>query len=110
MKFIEAYIPPDALDEVRTLLRARGIEDLVASEMALETGEHERRYRESATANLIPQLKLELAVPDDQASSTAHDIFKAVRTRRAKRRVQILISPLEDVVRIETGQHGSAAL
>jgi nitrogen regulatory protein PII len=110
MKFIEAYIPPDALDEVRTLLRARGIEDLVASEMALETGEHERLYWESATANFIPQLKLELAVSDDQASSTAHDIFNAVRTRRAKRRVQILISSLEDVVRIETGQHGSAAL
>ncbi len=34
MKLIEAYIPPDALDQVRNLLRRRGIEDLVASDMA----------------------------------------------------------------------------
>jgi len=36
MKFLEAYIPPDALDEVRDLLSSQGIEELVASEMALE--------------------------------------------------------------------------
>jgi nitrogen regulatory protein PII len=109
MKLIEAYIPPDALDQVRNLLRRRGIEDLVASDMAIEVGEHDRVYWEDA-AEFVPQIKVELAVSDEQARSTARDIFNAVRTRRAQRRVQILIGPLDDVVRIETGEHGVAAL
>ena len=110
MKLIEAYIPPDALDPIRTLLRKRGIEDLVASEMAIEVREQDRLYWESEAAGFVPQLKVELAVSDEQAHSTACDIFNAVRTRRAKRRVQILIGPLDDVIRIETGEHGAAAL
>ena len=110
MKLIEAYIPPDALDQVRTLLRRRGIEDLVASEMAIEVGEHDRLYWESDTADFVSQIKVELAVSDEQARSTARDIFNVVRPRRAKRRVQILIGPLDDLVRIETGERGAAAL
>jgi nitrogen regulatory protein PII len=110
MKLIEAYIPPDALDHIRILLRQRGIEELVASEMAIEVGERDRLYWESETADFVPQIKLELAVSDEQAHSTARDIFNAVHTRRAKQRVQILIGPLDDVVRIETGERGAAAL
>lgn len=110
MKLIEAYIPPDALEKVRSLLRRRGIEDLVASEMAIGVSEADRLYWESEAADFVPQLKVELAVSDEQAHSTACDIFNAVSTRRGKRRVQILIGPLEDVIRIETGEHGTAAL
>lgn len=110
MKLIEAYIPPDALDQVRTRLRRRGIEDLVASEMAIEVGEHNRLSWESDAADFVSQIKVELAVSDEQAHSTACDILNAVRTRRAKRRVQIVIGPLDDLVRIETGEHGAAAL
>ncbi len=111
MKFLEAYIPPDALDEVRDLLSSQGIEELVASEMALEVEDGDvQPYWESATSDFVPQIKLELAVSDERATTTAHAIFDTVSRRRAKRRVQILISRLDEVVSIETGRRGSAAL
>lgn len=110
MKFLEAYIPPDALDEVRDLLSSHGIEELVASEMAVGIDGDDRLYWESPWSNFAPQIKLELAVSDELATATAHAIFNTVSKRRAKRRVQILISRLDEVVTIETGQRGSAAL
>jgi nitrogen regulatory protein PII len=110
MKLIEAYIPPDALDEVRNLLSSQGIEELVASEMAVGINGHDRLYWESPWSDFAPQIKLELAVSDERATTTAHAIFDAVSRRRAKRRVQILISRLDEVVSIETGQRGVAAL
>jgi len=111
MKFLEAYIPPDALDEVRDLLSSQGIEELVASEMALEVEDgDDRPYWESAISDFVPQIKLELAVSDERAITTAHAILDIVNRKRAKRRVQILISRLDEVVSIETGQRGSAAL
>jgi nitrogen regulatory protein PII len=107
---VEAYIPPDALDEVRELLASQGIEELVASEIALEVGGADLLHWESATSDFVPQIKLELAVSDERATTTAYEIFNTVSRRRPKRRVQILISRLDEVVRIETGERGSAAL
>ena len=110
MKLIEVYIPPEALNELRTLLRSRGIEELVASEVALGVDRSDLLRWDSRGQDFVPQIKVELAVADEQANSTAQGIFDAVDTRRATAPVQIIIGPLDDVIRIETGQHGSAAL
>jgi len=104
MKLIEAYIPPDALYDVQELLSERGIDELVASEVAVEAGAEQ--HWGSAILDYIPQIKLELVVSDEEATTTAHQIFNAVSSRRTKQMVQILIGRLDEVVRIETGERG----
>jgi nitrogen regulatory protein P-II 2 len=108
MKLIEAYIPAEAVCEIQDLLVENGIEDVVASEVAVEvTGDHQ--YSESYVTDFVPQVKLEMAVADDQAQTTAHQILKAVAKSWGKRRIQVLIGRLEQVVRIETGERVSQA-
>jgi nitrogen regulatory protein PII len=109
MKLVEAYIPAEALYEIQDLLAELGIEDVVASEVAVEIA-GDRQYWESDVTDFVPQLKLEMAVADDQAHSTAQQIFKAVGRRRERRRIQILIGRLEQVVRIETGERSFAGI
>ena len=109
MKLIEAYIPPEDVYEIQELLAAQGIEDVVASEVTVEaTGDHQDW--ESNITDSVPQVKLEMAVADDEAHTTAQQIFKAVTKRRGKRRIQILIGRLEEVVRIETDEHSFAGI
>lgn len=103
MKLIEAYIPAETLYEVQDVLAQQGIEDAVASEVAIEIS-RDRQYRESYLTGFVPQVKLELAVADNEAIAIARRIFKAAARVRANRRIQVLIGPLEQVVRIETGK------
>jgi len=64
MKLIEAYIPAEAVYEIQDLLVENGIEDVVASEVAVEvTGDHSK----SDVTNFVPQVKLEMVVADEQA-------------------------------------------
>ncbi|MGO9060289.1 MAG: P-II family nitrogen regulator [Candidatus Binataceae bacterium] len=105
MKLIEAYIPPDALYDVQELLSERGIDDIVVSEVVVEAGGEHLDWG-SAIPDHVPQVKLELVVSDEEATTTAHQIFNAVSGRRAKKLVQILIGRLDEVVRIETGERG----
>jgi len=109
MKLIEAYIPAEGLYEVQDLLAEQGIEDVVASEVAVEvTGN--RQNCESDVVDFVPQLKLEMAVADDQAHTTADQILKAFAKSRAERSIEIHIGRLEQVVRIETGQRSFAGV
>jgi nitrogen regulatory protein P-II 1 len=110
MKLIEAYIPPEALEEVRELLLSQGLDDMVASEAAVEASDEYRTLWESLTVDFVPQLKLEVAVSDDRASATAHQILDAVRERGTGCTAQVVIGRLDQVVRIETGERGPAAL
>ena len=109
MKLIEAYIPAEALYEVQDLLTEQGIEDVVASEVTVEVS-NDRQYWESEITDFVPQVKLEMAVTDEQAHLTAEQIFETVSRRRGERRIQILIGRLEQVVRIETGERSFAAI
>ena len=109
MKLIEAYIPAEALYEVQDLLTEQGIEDVVASEVAVEVT-NDRHHWESEVTDFVPQVKLEMAVADEQAHLTAEQILNTVSRRRGQRRIQVLIGRLEQVVRIETGERSFAAI
>jgi nitrogen regulatory protein PII len=107
MKLIEAYIPPEALYEIQDLLAAQGIQDVVASEVAVEVLGDCQDW-DSDVTKFVPEIKLEMAIADDQAHTTAQRIFEAVAKRRGKRPIQVLIARLEQVV--ETGEGRLAAL
>jgi nitrogen regulatory protein P-II 1 len=110
MKLIEAYIPPDSLALVKEMLLRHGLDDMVASDTAVEASADDRSQWPSYTTDFIPQVKLEVAVTDEQATTTAHEIFNLLSKRREAPAVQILIGHLEQVVRIETGERGLAAV
>lgn len=109
MKLIEAYIPAEALYEVQDVLAQQGIEDVVASEIAVEVG-YGRRHRQSDLSDFVPQLKLEMAVADEQAQTAADQIIKTATKGRREHSIQILIGRLEQVVRIEAGQRRFVAI
>jgi nitrogen regulatory protein PII len=109
MKLIEAYIPPDALDQVRRVLLNQGVEDLVTSEITVAQKDDDRPRWRSFASEYVPQVKVELVVFDELAGATAQHILDIVRTRRSASPVQIVIGRVEEIVRIDTGQRGPAA-
>ena len=112
MKRVEAVIAPYTLDAVRDSLVARGVEGLSVCEVREGGFEAVRMHRYRWTAYevaLHPKLKLELVVCDEDAMATAYAIVGAARTGRASGGY-VTISPVEDAIRIRTGEHGPATI
>jgi len=112
MKKVEAIIVPHMLDLVRDCLLARGVQGLSACEVRV-SGESPiwgGQYRGTVYhTELHPMLELEIVVPDEDAMPIALAIIDLARTDQAPRG-SVAISPVEDAVRVRTGEHGPAAL
>jgi nitrogen regulatory protein P-II 1 len=111
MKKIEATIKPFKLDEVKDELLAIGIEGLSACEIKGfgKQEEHAETYRGSEyITDCSSKVKLEVIVPDELASSVVAAIQRAARTG-AGDDGKILVLPIEDAIRIRTGEHGTDA-
>jgi nitrogen regulatory protein P-II 1 len=112
MRKIEAIIKPFRLDEVKEALAAIGVQGMTVSEVkgfGRQKG-HTELYRGAEyVVDFLPKLKLEVAVDDDLADKVARTIEEAARTGRIGDG-KIFILPLEDVIRIRTGERGSDAL
>jgi nitrogen regulatory protein P-II 1 len=112
MKLIEAIIKPFKLDEVKDALNEIGIEGITVSEVkgyGRQKG-HTELYRGAEyVVDFIPKVKLEIAVADElvaKAVATIEDTAKTGRIGDGK----IFIIPLEDAVRIRTGEKGDEAI
>jgi len=112
MKKIEAIIKPFKLDEVKEALARAGIEGLTVSEVkgfGRQKG-HTELYRGAEyVVDFLPKVKLEIAVADSKATQVVEAILGAARTGRIGDG-KIFILPLEEVVRIRTGERGGDAL
>ena len=112
MQLIEAIIKPFKLDEVRDALGEIGIQGLTVSEvkgLGRQKG-HTEVYRGAEyVVELMPKLKIEVAVDDDQVEPAVAAIEKAASTGRIGDG-KIFVQSLGDVVRIRTGERGKAAL
>jgi nitrogen regulatory protein P-II 2 len=112
MKMIIAIVKPFKLDEVREALVAAGVDGLTVSEVkgyGRQKGQTEIYRGAEYQVNFVPKVKLE-AVVDDAALEGA---VEAVKTAAATGRIgdgKIFVLPVEDAVRIRTGETGSAAL
>ncbi len=108
VKKIEAIFPSLKLDNVRDVLVEHGVDEFVVTEInahEVERAPAERWSRQSFT-DLIPELKLELAINDDNARAVAYAILRAAQTRRPDD-TKVTIVPVEELVEIETGdRHG----
>ena len=112
MKLITAIIKPHQLDAVKEALEAYGISGMTISEASgygRQRG-HSEVYRGAEyTVDFVPKLRLEVLVDDMDASSVADVILKSAQTGRIGDG-KIWIQPVEDVVRVRTGERGSDAI
>lgn len=112
MKFIIAIVKPSKLDDVREALTALGIEGMTATEVkgyGRQKG-HKEIYRGSEyTINFVPKIKIEVAVASDIAERAVQAIQEAARTGQIGDG-KIFVLPLEEAMRIRTGEAGAEAL
>jgi nitrogen regulatory protein P-II 1 len=112
VKKLEAIIKPFKLDEARNALGEIGVTGMTVSEVrgfGRQKG-HSELYRGAEyVIEFLPKLKLEIVVPDDLVEKTALALAEATRTGNIGDG-KIFIFPIEDAVRIRTGERGEAAL
>ncbi len=112
MKLIEAIIKPFKLDEVKDALNEVGIEGITVSEVkgfGRQKG-HTELYRGAEyVVDFIPKVKLEIAVNDELVAKVVETIENTAKTGRIGDG-KIFILPLEEAVRIRTGEKGNEAI
>jgi nitrogen regulatory protein P-II 1 len=112
MKLITAIIKPHQLDEVKEALEAFGIAGMTISEASgygRQRG-HSEVYRGAEyTVDFVPKVRLEVLVDDVDSSDVLEVILKAAQTGRIGDG-KIWSVPVDDVVRVRTGERGVDAL
>ena len=112
MKFIIAIIKPFKLDEVREALGAIGVAGMTVSEVKGfgRTGGKREVYRGSAyVVDFVPKLKIEITIGADMVEAVLEAIERAAKTGRIGDG-KIFVTPVEESVRIRTGERGISAL
>lgn len=112
MKLVEAIIKPFKLDEVKDALNDIGIEGITVSEVkgyGRQKG-HTELYRGAEyVVDFIPKIKLEIVISDDLVAKVVETISNTAKTGRIGDG-KIFVIPLEDAVRIRTGETGNDAV
>jgi len=112
MKKVEAIIKPFKLDEVKDALSEVGIQGMTVIEVKGfgRTGGKKEVYRGSAyVVDFVPKVKLEIVVPDDIANSVIDAIEKSAKTGRIGDG-KIFVGPVDEAVRIRTGERAEEAI
>lgn len=111
MKFITAIIKPFKLEEVKSALAEVGVEGMTVTEVkgfGRQKG-HTEIYRGSEyTVDFLPKVKLEIAISDELAGKAINAIVEAARTGKIGDG-KVFVVPLDEVIRIRTGERGEAA-
>jgi nitrogen regulatory protein P-II 2 len=112
MKLITAIIKPFKLDDVRSALSDIGVQGVTVSEVkgfGRQKG-HTELYRGAEyVVDFLPKVKIEIAIDDAQCDA----IIEAIRNAAYTGKIgdgKIFVSPLEQVIRIRTGESGSDAI
>ena len=112
MKLITAIIKPFKLDDVRGALSDIGVQGITVTEVkgfGRQKG-HTELYRGAEyVVDFLPKVKLEVAVAADMAEKVIEAIRNAANTGKIGDG-KIFVSPVEEVVRIRTGETGAEAL
>jgi nitrogen regulatory protein P-II 1 len=112
MKKIEAIIRPHLLESVKDALQALGVQGMTISEVkgfGRQKG-HTEVYRGSEyKVEFVPKIKVEVVVDDDVVEGAVDAIIKASRTGKFGDG-KIFVFPVEEAIRIRTGEHGVNAV
>lgn len=112
MKKVEAIIKPFKLDEVKETLNDIGIQGITVSEVkgfGRQKG-HTELYRGAEyVVDFIPKIKMEIIVSDEMVAKVVETIAEAAKTGRIGDG-KIFVTPVEEIVRIRTGERGADAV
>jgi nitrogen regulatory protein P-II 1 len=112
MKKIEAIIKPFKLDDVKQALGEIGVEGMTVSEVrgfGRQKG-HSELYRGAEyVVDFLPKLKIEVVVPDELVEKVTLALSDAARTGKIGDG-KIFVLPVEEAIRIRTGESGDTAL
>ncbi|MEW5835715.1 MAG: transcriptional regulator [Lysobacterales bacterium 13-68-4] len=112
MKLVSAVIKPFKLDDVREALADVGVQGITVTEVkgfGRQKG-HTELYRGAEyVVDFLPKIKLEVAVADEQLDRVVEAIQNAARTGKIGDG-KIFVSPLDQVIRIRTGELDNDAL
>jgi nitrogen regulatory protein P-II 1 len=112
MKKVEAIIKPFKLDEVKDALAEVGIKGMTVTEVKGfgRTGGKREVYRGSAyVVDFVPKVKVEVVVPDALVAGVLEAIERSAKTGRIGDG-KIFVTPIEEAVRIRTGERGDEAV
>lgn len=112
MKKVEAIIKPFKLEDVKDVLAEVGIEGMTVTEVKGfgRTGGKQETYRGSAyVVDFVPKAKIEVVVPDDLVADVVDAIERVAKTGRIGDG-KIFVVPVEEAVRIRTGERGESAI
>ena len=112
MKLITAILKPFKLDDVRESLSEIGVQGITVTEVkgfGRQKG-HTELYRGAEyVVDFLPKVKLEIAVTDEMVDTAIDAITRVARTGKIGDG-KIFVSPLEQVIRIRTGETGANAI
>jgi nitrogen regulatory protein P-II 1 len=112
MKLVTAVIKPFKLDDVKAALEAYGVHGLTVTEangFGRQRG-HTEVYRGAEyTIDLVPKVKIEVLIEDDDADGVMDAIVKGAQTGRIGDG-KVWCVPVDSVVRVRTGERGPDAL
>jgi nitrogen regulatory protein PII len=112
MKRIDSIVRPHSIDEVRKRLTEIGVEGMTVTEVrgfGRQKG-HTEVYRGSEyEVNFVPKLLITVVAPDELVPGILDAIIESARTGKMGDG-KIFVTPLDEVIRIRTGDRGEAAL
>ncbi|MDH4571645.1 MULTISPECIES: P-II family nitrogen regulator [Salinicola] len=112
MKLITAIIKPFKLDDVREALADNGVQGITVTEVkgfGRQKG-HTELYRGAEyVVDFLPKVKVEIAVEDDRVDGVLDSIRNAANSGKIGDG-KLFVTPLEDVIRIRTGERGADAV
>jgi nitrogen regulatory protein P-II 1 len=112
MKMVEAIVKPFKLDEVKDALTKAGIQGMTVEEVkgfGRQKG-HTELYRGAEySVDFLPKVKLQILVTDDKVAAVVDAITAAAKTGKIGDG-KIFVYPVDEVIRIRTGEKGADAI
>jgi nitrogen regulatory protein P-II 1 len=112
MKKVECVIRPIKIDQVKEALASLGMAGMTVSDVrgyGRQRGRTEKYRGNTYIVNLLPKVKIEFVVPDDRVEDVVDVVLEAARTGEIGDG-KVFISPVEEAIRIRTGERGESAL
>ncbi|MBP7971247.1 MAG: P-II family nitrogen regulator [Candidatus Nanopelagicales bacterium] len=112
MKLVTAVIKPFKLEDVKLALEAEGVEGLTVSEASGHGRQrgHTEVYRGAEyTVDLVPKVRVEVLCADEDADRVLDAVVSGANTGQIGDG-KVWITPVEQVIRVRTGQRGDEAL
>lgn len=112
MKMVEAIVKPFKLDEVKEALTKSGIQGMTVEEVkgfGRQKG-HTELYRGAEySVDFLPKVRIQILVPDEKAGKVVEVITDSAKTGKIGDG-KIFVLPVDDVIRVRTGETGNEAI